>query len=183
MVAGQGNYDVGIALDNAYWLPALSCAHEGDCPARILQWLAGAAWRSWSSADRVVFDPAKPRRLKLMFRLYRVGDGTSGPVGVKQLTSWLINPRSAGGPRRAITIPKMAVACAPGHNRNELGIEKTTMIRVCGHFPLQAGAHARYAAAPRPFGRSAMRTGGLAQGSQNVHRRGGTELPPPQGKA
>ena len=48
---------------------------------------------------------------------------------------------------------------------------------LCGHFPLQAGAHARYAAR---LGRSEDRRSGwrAAQGSENVHRRGGTEFRP-----
>jgi site-specific DNA recombinase len=34
-------------------------------------------------------DPVEAETVKLIFRLYRLGDGTSGPLGVKSLTSWL----------------------------------------------------------------------------------------------
>ena len=38
---------------------------------------------------RLAVDPVEAETVKLIFRLYRLGDGTSGPLGVKSLTSWL----------------------------------------------------------------------------------------------
>lgn len=38
---------------------------------------------------RLVEDPVEAETVRLIFRLYRVGDGTSGPLGVKAVTSWL----------------------------------------------------------------------------------------------
>ncbi|MCE4225941.1 recombinase family protein [Methylobacterium sp. C25] len=38
---------------------------------------------------RLVIDAVEADTVKLMFRLYRHGDGTSGPLGVKALTCWL----------------------------------------------------------------------------------------------
>ena len=34
-------------------------------------------------------DPVEAETVRLMFRLFREGDGTSGPMGVKALTAWL----------------------------------------------------------------------------------------------
>ncbi|WP_246701438.1 hypothetical protein [Rhodopseudomonas sp. BR0G17] len=36
---------------------------------------------------KLVIDPAEAETIRLIFRLYRQGDGQSGPLGVKQLTS------------------------------------------------------------------------------------------------
>ena len=65
----------------------------------------------------------------------------------------------------------------------KLGINPIAMIRVCAgisHCKLQ-----RMLAMLLRQGRSEVghQDGGLAQGSQCFYRRGGTELPPPQGKA
>ncbi|MBR2120131.1 MAG: recombinase family protein [Afipia sp.] len=38
---------------------------------------------------KLAVDPVEAETVKLIFRLYRQGDGTSGPLGVKNLTSWL----------------------------------------------------------------------------------------------
>jgi site-specific DNA recombinase len=38
---------------------------------------------------RLVEDPVEAETVRLIFRLYRVGDGISGPLGVKAVTSWL----------------------------------------------------------------------------------------------
>ncbi|WP_375454844.1 recombinase family protein [uncultured Methylobacterium sp.] len=38
---------------------------------------------------RLVVDPVEAETVRLIFRLYRLGDGTSGPLGVKALTCWL----------------------------------------------------------------------------------------------
>jgi site-specific DNA recombinase len=37
---------------------------------------------------KLAVDPVEAETVKLIFRLYRQGDGTSGPLGVKNLTSW-----------------------------------------------------------------------------------------------
>jgi site-specific DNA recombinase len=38
---------------------------------------------------KLAIDAVEAETVKLIFRLYRQGDGTSGPLGVKKLTSWL----------------------------------------------------------------------------------------------
>lgn len=38
---------------------------------------------------RLVEDPVEAETVRQIFRLYRVGDGTSGPLGVKAVTNWL----------------------------------------------------------------------------------------------
>ena len=38
---------------------------------------------------KLAIDAVEAETVKLIFRLYRQGDGTSGPLGVKNLTSWL----------------------------------------------------------------------------------------------
>ncbi|NEU15034.1 recombinase family protein, partial [Methylobacterium sp. BTF04] len=38
---------------------------------------------------RLVVDPVEAETVRLIFRLYRSGDGTSGPLGVKATTCWL----------------------------------------------------------------------------------------------
>lgn len=38
---------------------------------------------------RLVEDPVEAETVRLIFRLYRIGDGVSGPLGVKAVTSWL----------------------------------------------------------------------------------------------
>lgn len=38
---------------------------------------------------KLAIDPVEAETVRLIFRLYREGDGTSGPLGVKNLTSWL----------------------------------------------------------------------------------------------
>lgn len=38
---------------------------------------------------KLAIDPAEVETIRLIFRLYRHGDGQSGPLGVKQLTTWL----------------------------------------------------------------------------------------------
>jgi hypothetical protein len=38
---------------------------------------------------KLAIDPIEAETVRLIFRLYREGDGTSGPLGVKKVTSWL----------------------------------------------------------------------------------------------
>jgi len=38
---------------------------------------------------KLAIDPVEAETVRLIFRLYREGDGTSGPLGVKKLASWL----------------------------------------------------------------------------------------------
>jgi len=38
---------------------------------------------------KLAVDPVEAETVRLIFRLYREGDGTSGPLGVKKVTSWL----------------------------------------------------------------------------------------------
>ncbi|POR40195.1 recombinase family protein [Methylobacterium sp. V23] len=38
---------------------------------------------------RLVLDPVETETVKLIFRLYLQGDGTSGPLGIKKVVSWL----------------------------------------------------------------------------------------------
>jgi site-specific DNA recombinase len=45
--------------------------------------------RGARTKKRLVVDPVEAELVRLMFRLYRFGDGTSGPLGVKALTCWL----------------------------------------------------------------------------------------------
>lgn len=45
--------------------------------------------RGARTKKRVVIDDVEAETVRLIFRLYREGDGTSGPLGVKALTCWL----------------------------------------------------------------------------------------------
>ena len=38
---------------------------------------------------KLAIDPVEAETVKLIFRLYRLGDGSAGPLGIKNLTSWL----------------------------------------------------------------------------------------------
>lgn len=49
---------------------------------------------------RLAVDPVEAETVRLMFRLYRHGDGTTGPLGIKALTCWL-NERGYRTRRRA----------------------------------------------------------------------------------
>ena len=45
--------------------------------------------RGARAKKKLVVDPVEAETVKLIFRLYRHGDGHSGPLGVKYLTAWL----------------------------------------------------------------------------------------------
>lgn len=45
--------------------------------------------RGARAKKKLVIDPVEAETVKLIFRLYRHGDGRSGPLGVKSLTAWL----------------------------------------------------------------------------------------------
>ncbi|MFL1875830.1 recombinase family protein [Hansschlegelia beijingensis] len=45
--------------------------------------------RGARTKKRLVVDPVEAELVRLMFRLYRLGDGRSGPLGIKALTCWL----------------------------------------------------------------------------------------------
>ena len=45
--------------------------------------------RGSRTKKRLVIDPVEAETVKLIFRLYRFGDGKSGALGIKALTSWL----------------------------------------------------------------------------------------------
>lgn len=45
--------------------------------------------RGTRAKKKLVIDPVEAETVKLIFQLYRHGDGRSGPLGVKQLTAWL----------------------------------------------------------------------------------------------
>ena len=38
---------------------------------------------------KLAIDPVEAETVRLTFRLYREGDGTSGPLGVKKVVNWL----------------------------------------------------------------------------------------------
>ncbi|WQP05272.1 recombinase family protein (plasmid) [Sinorhizobium meliloti] len=48
-----------------------------------------AEQRGAKTKKRIVIDPVEAEVIRLMFKLFREGDGASGPLGVKALTSWL----------------------------------------------------------------------------------------------
>lgn len=48
-----------------------------------------AEQRGAKTKKRLAVDPVEAEVVRLMFKLFREGDGTSGPMGVKALTSWL----------------------------------------------------------------------------------------------
>ena len=45
--------------------------------------------RGSRTKKRLAIDPVEAEVVRLMFKLFREGDGTSGPMGVKAVTSWL----------------------------------------------------------------------------------------------
>ena len=45
--------------------------------------------RGAKTKKRLAIDPVEAEVVRLIFRLFREGDGTSGPMGVKAITSWL----------------------------------------------------------------------------------------------
>ncbi|MFM9276383.1 recombinase family protein, partial [Pseudarthrobacter sp. NKDBFgelt] len=45
--------------------------------------------RGARTKKRLVVDPVEAELVRLMFRLYRLGDGRSGPLGITALTCWL----------------------------------------------------------------------------------------------
>jgi hypothetical protein len=70
---------------------------KGKCPAGLLQWSSrylgytaeACETRGERVKKRLIEDPVEAKTVRLIFRLYRVGDGVSGRLGVKVLTSWL----------------------------------------------------------------------------------------------
>jgi site-specific DNA recombinase len=48
-----------------------------------------AEQRGAKTKKRLAIDPVEAEVVRLMFRLFREGDGTSGPMGVKAVTNWL----------------------------------------------------------------------------------------------
>jgi site-specific DNA recombinase len=48
-----------------------------------------AEQRGAKTKKRLAIDPVEAEVVRLMFKLFREGDGRSGPVGVKSVTSWL----------------------------------------------------------------------------------------------
>jgi hypothetical protein len=51
--------------------------------------VVAAEQRGAKTKKRVAIDPVEAEVARLMFRLFREGDGTSGPIGVKAVVSWL----------------------------------------------------------------------------------------------
>jgi site-specific DNA recombinase len=48
-----------------------------------------AEQRGSKTKKRLAVDPVEAEVVRLMFKLFLKGDGTSGPMGVKAVTSWL----------------------------------------------------------------------------------------------
>jgi site-specific DNA recombinase len=48
-----------------------------------------AEQRGAKTKKRLAIDPVEAEVVRLMFKLFREGDGRSGPMGVKSVTSWL----------------------------------------------------------------------------------------------
>ncbi|WP_095089997.1 recombinase family protein [Mesorhizobium sophorae] len=51
--------------------------------------VVAAEQRGAKTKKRLAIDPVEAETVRLMFKLFREGDGTSGPMGVKALTCWL----------------------------------------------------------------------------------------------
>jgi site-specific DNA recombinase len=51
--------------------------------------VVAAEQRGAKVKKRLAVYPVEAETVRLMFRLFREGDGTSGPMGVKTLTAWL----------------------------------------------------------------------------------------------
>lgn len=51
--------------------------------------MVAAEQRGAKTKKRLAIDPVEAEVVRLMFRLFREGDGTSGPMGVKAVASWL----------------------------------------------------------------------------------------------
>jgi site-specific DNA recombinase len=51
--------------------------------------VVAAEQRGAKTKKRLAIDPVEAEVVRLMFRLFREGDGTSGPMGVKAVVSWL----------------------------------------------------------------------------------------------
>lgn len=51
--------------------------------------VVAAEQRGAKTKKRLAVDPVEAEVIRLMFRLFREGDGTSGPMGVKAVTCWL----------------------------------------------------------------------------------------------
>ena len=51
--------------------------------------VVAAEQRGAKTKKRLAIDPVEAEVVRLIFRLFREGDGASGPMGVKTLTSWL----------------------------------------------------------------------------------------------
>ncbi|VFU10937.1 Resolvase domain protein [Methylocella tundrae] len=51
--------------------------------------VVAAEQRGAKTKKRLAIDPIEAEVVRLMFRLFREGDGTSGPMGVKAVTCWL----------------------------------------------------------------------------------------------
>ena len=65
-----------------------------------------AEQRGAKTKKRLAIDPVEAEVVRLMFRLFREGDGASGPMGVKAVTCWLnehgYRTRSARGGASAL---------------------------------------------------------------------------------
>ena len=66
--------------------------------------VVAAEQRGAKTKKRLAIDPVEAEVIRLIFRLFREGDGTSGPMGVKAVTSWLNEHgyRTRGGARWGI---------------------------------------------------------------------------------
>ena len=51
--------------------------------------VVAAEQRGAKTKKRLAIDPVEAEVIRLIFRLFREGDGRSGPMGVKAVTSWL----------------------------------------------------------------------------------------------
>ena len=51
--------------------------------------VVAAGQRGARTKKRLAIDPVEAEVVRLIFRLFREGDGVSGPMGVKSVTSWL----------------------------------------------------------------------------------------------
>ncbi|UMY16502.1 recombinase family protein [Methylobacterium organophilum] len=71
----------------------MSSSHEGERAPGVLQRRNPTARlrekRGNRAKKRLVVDPVEAETVRLIFKLYRNGDGRSGPLGIKALTCWL----------------------------------------------------------------------------------------------
>lgn len=81
--------------------------HDRERAAGILEWIGAirlvaeaAEQRGQKVKKRLAIDPVAAETGRLIFKLFLAGDGTSGPLGVKNIAKWL-NTRGHRTPQGA----------------------------------------------------------------------------------